>query len=111
MYTQELKKIINYYKFSKCTEQWLTIYGRNVFLINPGNPSLAHQEVVSDIMYEPPTKKSRSLTASIINAEDNGNLSGKITIKQEEGYVDYSTKHVEEVLLETLKLSANSSNK
>ena len=49
----------------------------------PGKPSLAHQEVVSDIMYEPHKKKRRSLTAANINASDNGKLSSKITIKKE----------------------------
>ena len=46
-------------------------------------------------MCEPPTKKSRSLTAAIINAADNGNLAAKITKTQKEGSVDYSTTHVE----------------
>ena len=64
------------------------------FFSTPSNPSLAHKEVVPDVMYEPPTKKSRSLTSSIINAADNGNLAGKITITQEEISVNYSTTHV-----------------
>ena len=58
-------------------------------------------------MYEPPTKKIRSLTAAIINASDNGNLAAKITITQEEGYVYYSTKHAEEEYIETPKASEN----
>ena len=64
------------------------------------------QEVVSDVMYEPPTKKSRSLTAAIINAADNRNLDAKITITQEEVSVDYSTIYVEESLSETPKVYA-----
>ena len=43
----------------------------------PSNPSLAYQEVVSDVMYEPPTMKIRSLTADIINVEYNGILAEK----------------------------------
>ena len=54
----------------------------NSIFSTPGNASLAHQEVVSDVMYEPPTKKSRSLTLAIINASDNGKLAAKITITQ-----------------------------
>ena len=64
------------------------LWKKTLFIITPSNPSLAHQEVVSDVMYEPPTKKIRSLTTAIINVADNGNLDGKITITQEEGYVD-----------------------
>ena len=62
-------------------------------------------------MYEPPTKKSRSLTAAKINAADNGNLYEKLTITQEEGYVDYSTTHLEEGLSETSKSYAKFSTK
>ena len=80
---------------SKCTEQWLRIYRRKLFSGNPGNNSLAYQEVVSDFMYETLINKSRSLTAAIINATDNENLSTKITITHEEGCVDYSKTHVE----------------
>ena len=58
-------------------------------------------------MYEPPTKKSRSLTEAIIDEAYNGYLTEKITITQEEGYVDYSTTHIEESLSETLKSSEN----
>ena len=65
------------------------------FFLNPGNPSLSHQEVVSDVMNEPPTKKICSLTSAIINAAENRNLAAKITITQEEVSVDYSTTHVE----------------
>ena len=39
-------------------------------------------------MYEPPTKKSRSLTEAIIDEAYNGYLTEKITITQEEGYID-----------------------
>ena len=46
-------------------------------------------------MSEPPTKKIRSLTVSIINAADNVKLSAKLTTTQEEGYVAYYTAHVE----------------
>ena len=53
------------------------------FFGTTGNPSLAHKEVVSDVMYEPPTKKIRFITEAIINAEDNGKLASKITIAQE----------------------------
>ena len=77
------------------TEQWPIIYGRKISFITRDNPSLFYQEVVSDVMYELPTKKSSSLTAAMINAEDNGNLDSKIAITQEEGSVDYSTEHVE----------------
>ena len=49
-------------------------------------------------MSEPPTKKSRSFTATIINASDNGKLATKLKITQEEGSVDYSTTHVGEAL-------------
>ena len=56
-------------------------------------------------MSEPPTNKNCSLTASIIDAEDNRNLAVKITITQEEVSVDYSTTHVEEALSETPKAS------
>ena len=62
-------------------------------------------------MYEPPTKKSCSLAAAIINAADNVNLAAKITITQKEGYLDYSPRHVEEELLETSKAYAKSSTK
>ena len=62
-------------------------------------------------MYEPPTKKSCSLAAAIINAADNVNLAAKITITQKEGSLDYSTTHVEEELLETSKAYAKSSTK
>ena len=48
-----------------------------IIFFNPVNPVLAHQEVVSDVMYEPPTNKSRSLIASIIKTADNGNLAEK----------------------------------
>ena len=61
---------------------------------NPGNHSLTHQELVSDVIYEPPPKKILSLTAAIINMEDNGNLAAKITITQEERYIDYYKTHV-----------------
>ena len=67
---------------------------KKYFFLNPVNPVLAHQEVVSDVMYEPPTNKSRSLTAAIINVADHGNLDVKIRITQEEVCVDYSTTHV-----------------
>ena len=46
----------------------------NYFFSTPGNPSLAHQEVVSYVVSEPPTNKIRSLTASIINTVDNTKL-------------------------------------
>ena len=49
-----------------------------------GNSSLAHQEVVSDVMYETSTKKSHCLTAAIINTAENGNFSAKTTIIEEE---------------------------
>ena len=62
----------------------------------PDNPSLAHQELVSDVMYEPPTKKICSLNAAIINEANNGNSVAKIMMTQEEGSVDYSTTHKEE---------------
>ena len=52
-------------------------------------------------MYETPTKKSRSLTAAIINVAYNGNLSAKTTVTQEEGSIDYSTTHVEKEFPET----------
>ena len=81
------------------------------FLITPVNPSLSYKEVVSDVVSEPPTKKLRSLTAAIINATGNANLSAKLTITQEEGSFAYSTIHVEEALSETFKASTNSSNK
>ena len=68
---------------------------RKICFSTPGNPSLTHQEVVSDVMYEPPTNKSRSLTAAIINAADNGKTASKTKITQEDGSVDYSTTHVE----------------
>ena len=57
--------------------------GERCFSRTPGNPSLAHQEVVSYVMYEPPTKKSRYLTAAIVNTADNGNLAEKKIITQE----------------------------
>ena len=50
---------------------------KKYFFSTPGNPSLAHREVVSDAMYEPPTKKIYYLTAAIINAVDNENLAEK----------------------------------
>ena len=46
----------------------------------PGNPSLTHQEVVSDVLYEPPTNKKCYLTTLIINAADNKKLAAKIKI-------------------------------
>ena len=76
------------------------------FISTTGNPSLTHQEVVSYDMYEPPTKKIRSLSASIINAAHNVKLAAKITITQEEGSIDYFTTYVEETLTETSKASA-----
>ena len=76
------------------------IWKKEIFS-TPDNPSLAHQEVVSDVMYETPTKKSRSLTAAIINVAYNGNLSAKTTVTQEEGSIDYSTTHVEKEFPET----------
>ena len=82
MYAQELKIIINSLKVSKYSEQWITIYGRKIFSVTLGNPSLAHQEVVSYVTHEPPSNKIRSLTAAIINAADNGNVASKITITQ-----------------------------
>ena len=45
------------------------------FFGTPGKPLLAHQEVVSYVMYENPIKKLYSLTASIINMVDDANLS------------------------------------
>ena len=78
---------------------------KKAIFITPGNPSLAHQEVVSDVMYEPPTKKILSLNAAIINAADNGNLASKIKTNQEEGSADYSTTHVEEEFTEKPKAS------
>ena len=69
----------------------------------PGNPSLNHQEVVPDVVSEPPTNKIRSLTSSTINTTDNANLAAKVTITQEEGCVDSYTKHVEAKLSETPK--------
>ena len=72
----------------KCTAQLVTIYGRKLFFSTPDNPLLAHQEMVSDVMYEPPTRNIISITAAIINATDNGNLATKIIITQEEGYID-----------------------
>ena len=80
---------------SKCNEKYLIIYVRKLFFRTPGNPSLAHQEVVSYVMSETPTKKIRSLTVSIINAADNVKFSEKLTTTQEEGYVAYYTAHVE----------------
>ena len=49
-------------------------------------------------MYEPPTKKSHSLTAAINTLADNGNLVAKTKILEEYESVDYSTTHVEEAL-------------
>ena len=66
----------------KSTEHFLTIYGRNIFFRTPGNPSLDHKELVSDVVSETPTNKSRSLTEAIINATDNANLAEKLTITQ-----------------------------
>ena len=55
------------------------------------------------VMYEPPTKKSRSLTVYIIHVSDNGNLASKIAITQAEGSVDYLTTYLEEEFSETSK--------
>ena len=71
------------------------------FFSTPGNPSFDHQEVVSYVISEPPTNKSRSLTAAIFNVANNVKLDGKPTITQEEGYSDCSRTHVEEALSET----------
>ena len=62
-------------------------------------------------MYEPPTKRIRSLTEAIINAADDVNFSEKITITQEEGSVSYSTTHLEEALPEISQSSEKSSTK
>ena len=67
---------------SKSAEQFLTIYVRNTF-ITLGNPLLAHQEVVSDVVSETRTKKIRSLTAFKISATDNVSLSEKLTTTQQ----------------------------
>ena len=58
-------------------------------------------------MSEPLTKKSRSLSAAIINAAYDGKLTAKLTITQEEGYVAYYKTNIEEELSETSKASAN----
>ena len=79
------------------------LWKKAIFIITPSNPSLAHQEVVSDVMYEPPTKRIPSITVSIINTANNGELVEKIKIPQEELSVDYYTTHVEEVFSETSK--------
>ena len=55
---------------SKCTKQWLTIYGKKLIFNTPGNPSLAHQEAASDVIYEPPAKKISSITAATIYMTD-----------------------------------------
>ena len=81
VYTK-VKKIKNYSKVSKSTEQYIKIYGRKVFFSSPGNPSLTHQEVVLDIVSGPPIKKIRSLTVAIINTADNENLAAKLKITQ-----------------------------
>ena len=52
------------------------------FLSTPGNSSLSYQGVVSDVMYEPTTKKNHSLAATIINAADDANLDAKMIITQ-----------------------------
>ena len=82
---------------SKSTGQCLKIYVRKIFLSTPGKLSLNHQEVASDIVSEPPTKKSCFLTAAIINVADNSKFSSKITMTQEEGYLASSTTYVEEI--------------
>ena len=64
------------------------------FFNNLDNPSLTHQEVVLDVVSEPPTNKSSSLTAAIINVANNANLSAKLTITQEELSIAYSTTHI-----------------
>ena len=71
--------------------------------ISNGNISLTHKEVVPYGMYEPPTKKSRSITVYIIHVSDNGNLASKIAITQAEGSVDYLTTYLEEEFSETSK--------
>ena len=87
------------------------LWKKTLFIITPSNPSLAHQEVVSDVMYEPPTKKIRSLTEAIINAAYDVNLAAKMTITQEEGSVNYSKTHLEEALPEISQSSEKSSTK
>ena len=73
----------------------------------PGNPSLTHKYVLSDAVFEPPIKKNCSLTAGIVNATDNKDLTKKLTITQEKESVASSTIHVEEELSETRKESTN----
>ena len=77
----------------------------------PGNPSITHQEVVPDVVSDPPTNKIRSLTSPTINTTDNANLAAKVTTPQEEGYLDSYTTHVEAEFSETPKESAKFSTK
>ena len=67
--------------------------------------------MASDVVSEPPTKKSCSLSVSTINAADNVNLAGKIKITQEDGSVASYTTHVEAELSETPKEYPTSSTK
>ena len=67
--------------------------------------------MVLDVVSAPTTKESCSLTADMINAADNTNLTPKTTITQEEGYVDSFKTHVKEELSEKSKSFTNSSTK
>ena len=69
---------------------WKEIY---VFFTT-GNASLTDQEVLSDVVYEPPTNQSRSLTSAIINTAYNAKLTVKLTIIQEEESIFSSTTNV-----------------
>ena len=67
--------------------------------------------MASYVVSEPPTKKICSLATAIINTADHANLSEKLTITQEKGYVASSKTHVEESFSETSKSSETSSTK
>ena len=59
--------------------------------------------MVSDIVSEPPTKKTRYLISSTINAADNSNLAEKLKITQEQECVASSTPSVEEVFVKNIE--------
>ena len=67
---------------SKSASQYMEDIYIYIYISTPGNTSLAHQEVLSYVVPEPPTKKTSSLTSAIISEADNANLTAKLTITQ-----------------------------
>ena len=48
-----------------------------MYFFTPGNPSLTHKYVLSDVVSEPLTNKTSSIAVVIINATDSANLAEK----------------------------------